>query len=183
MKNETNNNAAVTSINIVKAAKQAQKSLLENLSTTDTTEEAIVINNNLLRVDTITNHIKALNSEKSTILIDTIKLLNDYIKALKSEDSFKNYSKKPLIKIVKSKLDTKNNLVTTVLNYLEEGLTINHGLNKSSLDYLYKSFVSERISKTTLKKSTSELQEVIKTLRTEDKETKIKELIKTNTVA
>jgi len=176
MKNET-------SINIVKAAKEAQKSLIENLSTTDTAQEAIVINTNLLRVDTITKDIKALNSEKATILVDTIKLLNDYIKALKSEDNFKNYSKKPLIKIVKSRLDTKNNLVTTVLNYLEEGLTINHGVTKSSLDYLYKAFISERISKTTFKKSTAELQEIIKTLRAEDKEVKLQELLKAHKVA
>ena len=176
MKNETN-------INIVKVAKEAQKSLIDNLSTIDTAKEAKVINSNLLKVDTITKNIKALNSEKSSILVDTIKLLNDYIKALKSEDSFKNYSKKPLVKIVKSRLDTKNNLVTTVLNYLEEGLTINHGMTKAGLDYLYKAFNNDRISKTAFKKSTSELQEIIKTLRAEDKETKIKELIKAHTTA
>ena len=169
--------------NIVKLAKEAQKSLIDNLGAVDITEEAVVINTNLLRVDTITKDIKALNSEKATILVDTIKLLNDYIKALKGEDSFKNYSKKPLIKIVKSRLYTKNNLVTTVLNYLEDGLTINHGMNKSSLDYLYKSFVSERISKTTFKKSTSELQEVIKTLRAEDKKVKLQELLKAHKAA
>ena len=172
-----------TIINIVKVAKEAQKSLIDNLSTVDTAEEAQIINNNLSRVDGITKDIKALNSEKSTILIDTIKLLNDYIKALKSEDNFNNYAKKPLIKIVKSRLDTKNNLVTTVLNYLEDGLTINHGMNKSSLDYLYKAFVSERISKTAFKKSTLDLQEVIKTLRIEDKEVKLQELLKAHKAA
>ena len=172
-----------TGVNIVKAAKEAQKSLIDKLSTADTSEDAQAISDNLSRVDKITKDIKALNSEKSSILVDTIKLLNDYIKALKSEDSFKNYSKKPLVKIVKSRLDTKNNLVTTVLNYLVEGLTINHGMTKAGLDYLYKAFNNDRISKTAFKKSTSELQEIIKTLRAEDKETKIKELIKAHTTA
>ena len=151
---------------IVMLAKKANKSVIENLSTIDSA--ATGLNDTLKSIDKITSDIRILQSEKKVTVQSAVKLLNDYIRELKTEEQFSKYATKLLIKIIKGRLDTKSTLISLVIKYLEEGLTIQHNMSISALNYAYKAYKGDRISKTVFKDAVK-LEAKIKALKEEDK--------------
>jgi hypothetical protein len=55
-----------------------------------------------------------------------------------------------------------------VIKYLEEGLTIQHNMSVAALNYAYKAYKGDRISKTVFKDA-AKLEAKIKALKEEDK--------------
>jgi hypothetical protein len=165
-----------TRTNIVTMAKQANKSLLETINTVDTNASDITVT-----LHTIASNkaiIKQVQADNKSLIVVALKQVNDYINALKSEnDLFKGLKNSQLIQTVKYRLDSKDTTINVVCDYLENNITINYALSVSELKYLLKLLKSGTISKSTFKKDTDALKEIVTTNRKMEQLSNAKKLV------
>lgn len=123
--------------------------------------------------------IVSLQKDNKLLVADAIKEVLGYVTALKSESPlYEGMTKVSLLRIVKTRLDSKNTLLLLVVNYLSENITINYELSQAQLAYMFKLLKADRISKQAFKGDIESLKLIIADNRKTDALAKAKALLK-----
>ena len=110
--------------------------------------------------------IKQYQADNKIGLVEIIKLMNTELNELQESDKlYAKLTKKQLAKIVKSRYDSKDGIINTVLNFRMNGLTINPKASQSMLNKIISYLNSGEITKSQINKNISDLEKMGKILK------------------